>query len=84
MTVASGITGRAVLEVNTLGQANGIFRWWIDGNLVLDYSDMVYIFSGNTSRFFSWKWNPTWGGTLGRRTRDDFMAIDHVYLSGMP
>src|SRR5438034_3626697 len=26
-----------VLQLNTIGQANGVFRWWIDGTLVMDY-----------------------------------------------
>jgi hypothetical protein len=84
MTVGSWHHWEAVLEVNTLGQPNGVLKWWIDGNLVLDYRDVVYIFGSNTNGFWQWKWNPTWGGTSGTRTRDDYMVTDHVYMSGVP
>ncbi|MDZ4865555.1 MAG: hypothetical protein SGJ01_19240 [Gemmatimonadota bacterium] len=74
----------AVFELNTLGVANGKFKWWIDGILVCDYTDVTYIFGSNTNGFWEWKWNPTWGGTAGTKTRDDFIDIDHTYISGVP
>jgi hypothetical protein len=73
-----------VLELNTLGQANGVFKMWVDGTLIMNYSDVVYITTGETNRFFSWKWNPTWGGIGGVRSRSDQINIDHVYMSGVP
>jgi len=73
-----------VFELNTLGDRNGVLRWWIDGTLVMDHRDVTYIFGDNTNGFWNWKWNPTWGGTKGRRTREDYMLIDHVYMSGIP
>jgi hypothetical protein len=84
MTMGSWHHWEAYLKLNTLGQANGIFKWWMDGNLAFDYSDVVYINTGNTNKFHGWKWNPTWGGTGNVRTRDDFIALDHVYISGVP
>ncbi len=73
-----------LLELNTLGQANGKLKVWIDGIRILDYSDVVYITPGNLAGFRAWKWNPTWGGAGGPRIRDDYMRADHVYLSGVP
>ena len=73
-----------VNEQNTLGQANGILRMWIDGIKVMEYTNITYITPGNTAGFWSWRWNPTWGGGLGPKTRDDYMRMDHVYLSGVP
>lgn len=84
MTVGAWHQWEAVFELNDLGQANGIFKMWIDGTLIMDYSDVVYITNGNVNRFFSWKWNPTWGGIGGQRTRADQINLDHVYLSGVP
>ncbi len=74
----------AVLELNTLGQANGILKMWIDGIKILDYSDMVYITNGNTNKFTRYTWNPTWGGLGATKTRTDKIDLDHVYLSGVP
>jgi hypothetical protein len=73
-----------LVELNTLGQADGILKWWIDGTLIMDYSDMEYILPGFQTKFHQWRWQPVWGGTGSVRTRDDFIAIDHVYMSGVP
>jgi hypothetical protein len=84
MTVGVWHQWEAVLELNTMGQANGIFRMWIDGVQTHDYSDFVYVTPSTPSGFSLYKWNPTWGGQGGRRTRDDYIDVDHVYLSGLP
>jgi hypothetical protein len=83
MTVGQWHHWEAVLEENTLGQANGTFRFWLDGNLTMSYADVTYITSGATNGFFGWKWNPTWGGVGGTKTRNDAMRIDHVFMSGL-
>lgn len=75
----------AVFELNELGRRNGVVRWWQDGELILARDDMVYITPGNTNGFNLFKWNPTWGGRSGPvKERDDFVYIDHLYLSGVP
>jgi hypothetical protein len=74
----------AVFEINTIGQANGIYKLWIDGVAVAKYTDVMYIDAANPSKFNYWKWNPTWGGVGGVRTRNDYVDIDHVYISGLP
>jgi len=84
MTVGSWHHWECLFEINNVGSPDGIFRMWVDGTLIMDYSDVEYITPGNTNRFFSWKWNPTWGGIGGTRTRSDQINIDHVYLSGVP
>src|SRR5207247_223894 len=73
-----------VLQLNTIGQANGVFRWWIDGTLVMDYPDMIYVDAANPLGFFTFKFWPYWGGGGGTRTRDDYIQVDHLYLSGIP
>jgi hypothetical protein len=57
---------------------------WIDGTMVMDYSDVTYITRTTPRGFTMFKWNPTWGGSGGTRTRDDYILIDHLYLSGLP
>jgi hypothetical protein len=84
MTCGTWHQWEVVMELNTPGTANGVFRWWIDGTKVIDHSDMTYIFGKNLTGFWQWKWNPTWGGTKGVRTREDLVLIDHVYMSGVP
>lgn len=84
MTVGKWHQWEAVLQLNDLERTNGIFRMWIDGTLVLDYSDLVYVTPMYRLGFNLFKWNPTWGGSGGHRTRDDYIDVDHVYLSGLP
>ena len=71
-------------EINTIGQANGKMKVWVDGILIMDYADVEYINAAYPVKFNYWKWNPTWGGTAGTRTRTDYIDIDHVYMSGLP
>jgi hypothetical protein len=72
------------LELNTIGSANGVLKMWVDGVLVMDYRDVVFVTADYPAGFYSYKWNPTWGGMGGTRTRDDAIDFDHVYLSGIP
>ncbi len=67
-----------------MGSANGIFKMWIDGVQTHNYSDVVYITPTTAEHFNLFKWNPTWGGQGGVRTRNDYIDIDHVYISGLP
>jgi hypothetical protein len=72
-----------LIDAGDIDQANGRFRWWIDGQLVLDKQNQK--FRTNASGFYhglsKWRWAPTWGGTLGVRTRVDYYKIDDVYIS---
>ena len=73
-----------VLKLNTIGQTDGVFQWWLDGTLVMDYRDMVYVDAANPLGFYTFKFWPYWGGGGGTRTRDDYIQVDHLYLSGIP
>lgn len=73
-----------VFQVNTGGSANGTADWWIDGVKVGHYRGIPYV-SANQSRFFNvMRWDPTWGGRSGTVPADQFMYMDHVYISGKP
>lgn len=74
------------MKLNTLGSANGVFRWWVDGVLVADRSDVEYITSGNTNPFYSYNWNPTYGGggPPPYKTRSDNVYTALFYVSGKP
>ena len=74
-----------VLKLNDPGVANGIFRWWVDGTLITDYRDVTYVVPGDELGFYTWKFWPYWGGVGGpNKTRDDYVQVDHVYISGVP
>lgn len=62
----------------TTNPANGIVRWWLDGQLIGDYFDQPFP-SGTMSAF---KISPTWGGISSTKTELDTFSYDHVHLSG--
>ena len=73
-----------LMTVNTVGQANGILRVWLDGTRILNYTDRIYRTAGNASGFFARSWASIWGGTGGTaKTRNDRIHIDHLYVSGV-
>lgn len=66
------------------GVADGIFRAWIDGVLVSQYTDVVYLTSGNVVKFNIWYCNSTWGGSGGGNVlQDQYIDVDHIYMSGV-
>ena len=83
MTVGEWHRWEAVLHLNSRWSNDGILRMWVDGKLVMNYSDVIYSTPDAPLGFVGFKWNPTWGGSGGVRTRDDFIDIDHIYLSGL-
>jgi hypothetical protein len=84
MTVGPWHRWEILLEQNTLGAKNGAVRWWVDGKLIMSYNDVVFVTPGNTFGFYNYRWNPTWGGQGGVKTRDDLMRLDQLYISGAP
>ena len=82
MTVGRWHQWELLMEANERGHPNGVLRMWIDGIQIMDYHNLTFITPQAPNGFFSWRWNPTWGGGQGPRIRDDFMEIDHVYISG--
>ncbi len=72
-----------VLELNDVGAANGVFRVWLDGTLIHNWTDFEFRSGGATNGFGGWKFNPTWGGGGPSPSRDWHVRIDHVYMSGV-
>lgn len=71
-----------LVDVGDINQANGSFKWWIDGKLVVDRQGQKFRSSAVTHGVYRWRWSPTWGGVQGVRTRDDDYFVDDVYISG--
>ncbi|MGH7589959.1 MAG: hypothetical protein ACREL2_00855, partial [Gemmatimonadales bacterium] len=62
----------------TTNPPNGIMRWWLDGKLIGDYSNVL--FAGGP--FADYKVSAIWGGIGGTKTENDFYWYDHVHISG--
>lgn len=57
---------------------NGVTRWWLDGVLQGEYTDLQM---PPDAGFVEYDFSPTWGGAGGVKTQTDFFWIDHVYIS---
>ena len=56
---------------------HGTLKWWLDGVLQGDHSDVR-----NSFNFDMFQFSPTWGGNSGARKREtDRYWFDHVHLS---
>jgi hypothetical protein len=63
----------------TYGAGNGIIRWWLDGVLVGNYTNIRF---PNDGGFVEYQISPTWGGNTGDvKTETDYYRFDHSYLS---
>jgi len=73
-----------LMEINTIGKADGKFKMWWNGVKTHDYSNVVWRTATYPAKFFARKWDPVWGGSGGSsKTRDDYLLVDHLYISGV-
>jgi hypothetical protein len=63
-------------KYNTPG--NGIIRWWMNGTLVGDYTNISFPSSGC---FGGFQFSPTWGGVGDTKSQTDYFWYDHAYIS---
>jgi len=61
------------------GAGDGIVRWWIDGALAGDYTNIRY---PNDGGFKEYQISPTWGGVGDVKTETDFYRFNRSYISG--
>lgn len=71
-----------IVITNTAGNADGKAIFWLDGVKVGEYADIGYVTATQTHNWTSINWAPTWGGTGNTVSADQWMAIDHIYISG--
>jgi hypothetical protein len=67
------------MEYNTTtSPANGTMRWWLDGTLIGQYTDVLF----PTIGMGEFQLSPTWGGVGDVKTQTDHFWYDHVFLAG--
>ena len=66
---------------NSINAGDGVARIWVDGQQVLDASDVRYFYPGQTPAFNGVTWNPTYGGGHNPVLYDMHQYIDHWYIS---
>src|SRR6185295_851109 len=57
---------------------NGIVRWWMDGTLIGDYTNVSFPSSGCFAEF---QFSPTWGGVGDTKSETDYFWFDHAHIS---
>jgi hypothetical protein len=62
----------------TSSPPNGVIRWWLDGKLLGDYSNVQFPSTG----LVTYKVSAIWGGVGGVKTENDYYWYDHVHISG--
>jgi uncharacterized protein YjdB len=65
-----------LMEAGTNG-ANGVVKWWLDGQLVGNYTDVLFPAGG----LIEYKLSPTWGGMGDSKQQTDYFWFDHVTIS---
>jgi hypothetical protein len=70
-----------LLVANTAGIGNGIGKIWIDGELLLNSSQMGYFNTGHALAWNNFWFEPTFGGGTNPVPHDQWLDIDHWYAS---
>lgn len=78
------VTTRAIL--NTGGLANGVFQMWINGQLVMNHSDVPYLTGADIGKKVgSMAFDPVFGGMGGEyKPADDYFFVGTVTISTDP
>lgn len=66
---------------NTPGQRDGGYQHWVDGRLIAAATDAWYFNIGDTPRWDSVWFDPTFGGGANTVPFDQFWEIDHFIVS---
>ena len=74
-----------VMEIGTNGQSNGTLRFWLDGVLTHNYTDIEYERKAGVQN--DWGYihiAPVWGGGQGTINALMWLDFDDFYVSGAP
>jgi hypothetical protein len=58
--------------------SNHIVRWWMDGTLIGNYTNVTFPSSGCFAEF---QFSPTWGGVGDVKSQTDYFWFDDAYIS---
>jgi chitodextrinase len=68
--------------MSSVGGADGSYRAWVDGVLVLERTGMRTLGPKRPWGLTVFKWAPVYGGGGAARTREDWIDVGHVYVTG--
>lgn len=70
-----------VIVANTPGVGNGQATWWMDGQLIGDYHDIMWVASGESDNWIQLELMPIWGGRNDQLIDTQYLWVDHIYAS---
>lgn len=70
-----------LLVANAGRLANGVVRWWLDGELVGQAKDVGWVGPDDSDRWEIVSWRPIWGGAGGVLPVDQYMYLRNFYAS---
>jgi uncharacterized protein YjdB len=75
------------LKMNTPGGGNGVYKLWMNGQLIANYTNITYASTDYTTsqrHWYEFQLAPYWGGGGGTVATNQYMDIDHLYGSVAP
>lgn len=71
-----------LLRLNTPGVQDGEIHWWVNGSKVGQYTNIGYNAPGRRHEWWVVGWAPTYGGPADIVPANQYMWMDHFYVSG--
>ncbi|HYU00593.1 MAG TPA: hypothetical protein VEK85_09470, partial [Gemmatimonadales bacterium] len=70
------------VKYSTGSNADGMVKWWVDGQLNGQYTNLKMVQDGGFNRV---SFSPTYGGAGGdAKSQADYFWFDHTHLSRKP
>jgi len=70
-----------VISANTPGVGNGQATWWMDGQLIGDYHNVMWVRAGEADHWIQLELGPIWGGRNDQLIDTQYLWVDHIYAS---
>lgn len=67
--------------LNTPGASNGTLKWWVDGTLAGEFSDIPMLSAGESGGWTAARFIPVWGGGGDIVKNIQLLDLDHIYVS---
>ncbi len=70
-----------VISANTPGVGDGQATWWMDGQLIGDYHNVMWVGAGESDHWIQLELMPIWGGRNDQLIATQYLWVDHIYAS---
>jgi len=70
-----------VISANTPGVGDGQATWWMDGQLIGDYHNIMWVGASEPNHWIQLELMPIWGGRNDQLVVTQYLWVDHIYAS---